>query len=94
MKKTMLIQEVSQKTKLSKEEVAIIVNSILDSITNALTNKESVSFLGFGSFKPIKKREREVYIPGTNQKVKIKEKYSVKFTPSKKLKFLMEDIID
>ena len=90
MKKSMLINEVAEKTGLPKAEVEIIVNTMLDSITDALKAREAVSFIGFGSFVPVKKNAREIYIPGTTKKVKVEEKYGVRFKPSKKLKSIIE----
>ena len=90
MKKSMLINEISDKTGLPKPEVETIVNSMLDSITDALKARESVSFIGFGSFVPVKKNAREIYIPGTTKKVHVEEKYGIKFKPSKKLKSIIE----
>jgi len=91
MKKSMLITEISEKTGLPKSEVEIIVNTMIDSITDALKAREAVSFIGFGSFVPVKKNAREIYIPGTTKKVKVEEKYGVKFKPSKKLKSIIEN---
>jgi nucleoid DNA-binding protein len=91
MKKSMLINEIAEKTGLPKTEVEVILNSMLDSITDALKARESVSFIGFGSFVPVKKNAREIYIPGTTKKVQVQEKYGVRFKPSKKLKAIVEN---
>jgi len=86
MKKSVLINEVAEKTGLPRKETELIINTMLDTITDALKNKEPVSFLGFGSFEPVKKNAREIYIPGTTKKVKVEEKYGVRFKPGKTLK--------
>ncbi len=91
MKKSMLINEVAEKTGLPRGEVEVIVNSMLDSVTEALKAREAVSFIGFGSFIPVKKNAREIYIPGTTKKVKVEEKYGIRFKPSKKLKSIIEE---
>jgi len=90
MKKSMLINEIAQKTGLPKAEIEIVINTMLDSITESLKDREAVSFIGFGSFVPVKKNAREIYIPGTTKKVKVKEKYGIRFKPSKKLKSIVE----
>jgi len=92
MKKSMLITEIAEKTGLPKSEVEVIINSMLDSIVDALKAREAVSFIGFGSFVPVKKNAREIYIPGTTNKVKVDAKYGVRFKPSKKLKSIIESI--
>ncbi|NPA28112.1 MAG: HU family DNA-binding protein [Epsilonproteobacteria bacterium] len=91
MKKSMLVQQIAQKTGLPKSEVEIIINTMLDTITESLKAREAVSFIGFGSFVPVKKNAREIYIPGTTTKVKVEEKYGVRFKPSKKLKAILEN---
>ncbi len=92
MKKSMLIQEIAEKTSLPKSEIEIIINTMLDTVVESLKDREAVSFIGFGSFVPVKKNAREIYIPGTTKKVQVKEKYGVRFKPSKKLKSILENI--
>ncbi len=86
MKKSVLINIVAQKTGISKKETEVIINTMLDTIVDALKNKEPVSFLGFGTFEPVKKNARDIYIPGTTKKVHVEEKYSIRFKPGKTLK--------
>ncbi len=86
MKKSVLINEVAAKTGLSRKDTELVINTMLDTIVDSLKNKEPVSFLGFGSFEPVKKNAREIYIPGTTKKVKVAEKYGVRFKPGKTLK--------
>jgi nucleoid DNA-binding protein len=93
MKKSMLIQELVKNHNLSNKEMELIINDFFDIIIRSLRNKEPVSLIGFGSFVPVKRKEREVYLPGTTTKVKIKSKYGIKFRPSKKLQKLLEQEI-
>ena len=86
MKKSLLIKEVAKKTGLSEKETEAVVNTMLDTITESLKNRERVNFLGFGTFEPVKKNPREIYIPGTTTKVKTEEKFNVRFKPGKNLK--------
>ena len=86
MKKSTLIYEVSKKTGIAKSEVEVVINEFLQTIIQSLKEQEAVSLRGFGSFFPIKKRKRDIYIPGTNKKITVKEKLSIKFRPSKQLK--------
>ncbi|NPA50398.1 MAG: HU family DNA-binding protein [Epsilonproteobacteria bacterium] len=86
MKKSVLIAEVAKKTGLPKKETELVVNTMLDIIVDTLKKKEPVSFLGFGSFEPVKKNPRDIYIPGTTKKVHVEAKYGVRFKPGKTLK--------
>jgi len=92
LKKSVLINEVSKKTGLNRKDTEAVINTMLDTIVDALKNKEAVSFLGFGSFEPVKKNAREIYIPGTTTKVQVAEKYSVRFKPGKTLKKQIQEI--
>ena len=86
MKKVDFISKVAEKSGLSRRDVAGVVDSSLSVITKALIDRDSVSFVGFGSFSATKKEAREITIPGTTRKVKVPAKYSVRFKPGKSLK--------
>jgi DNA-binding protein HU-beta len=92
LKKSVLINEVAKKTGVDKKDAEAVINTMLETIVDTLKNKEAVSFLGFGSFEPVKKNAREIYIPGTTKKVKVPEKYSIRFKPGKTLKKQMLEI--
>jgi DNA-binding protein HU-beta len=86
MRKSEFISKVAEKSALSKRDTEAVIEAALETITEALANRESVSFLGFGSFSSVKKDSREIVIPGTTRKVKVPEKYSVRFKPGKLLR--------
>jgi len=90
MKRADFIAKVAQKSGLSKKDTEAVVDAALTTITEALKARESVSFLGFGSFQAVRKNEREITIPGTTRKVKVPAKYSVRFKPGKLLKEAVE----
>ncbi len=91
MKKSVLITEVAKKTGISREETELVINTLLDSIVDSLKNKEAVSFLGFGTFEPVVKNAREIYIPGTTTKVQVAQKNGVRFKPGKTLKKAIQE---
>jgi len=92
MKKADFIQKVSQKSGLSKKDTEAVIEATLETIIEALKSRDSISFLGFGSFSTVKKNSREITIPGTTKKVKVPAKYSVRFKPGKLLKEAVESI--
>jgi DNA-binding protein HU-beta len=90
MKKTTLIQEIAEKKGLPKKEVEIVVDCLIETIVESIKEEEAVSFIGFGSFVPVKKNPREIFLPGADKKIRVKEKLGIRFKPSKKLKEILE----
>jgi len=62
------------------------VGCILESITAALKKGDSVTLVGFGTFKVAKRAARTGRNPQSGKPLKIKAKKVPKFTPGKKLK--------
>ncbi|MDQ5987927.1 MAG: DNA-binding protein HU-beta [Syntrophus sp. SKADARSKE-3] len=85
MNKGDLVNEVVKvvgKKKVAEE----VVGSVLESITAALKKGDSVTLVGFGTFKVAKRAARTGRNPQTGKPLKIKAKKVPKFTPGKKLK--------
>jgi len=85
MNKGDLVEAVSKvvgKKKLAEDAIGCV----LESITGALKKGESVTLVGFGSFKVVKKAARTGRNPQTGKPLKIKAKKVPKFTAGKKLK--------
>ena len=76
----------ADKSNLSKRDTEAVVEAAIETITAALKARDSVGFLGFGSFSANQKNERDITIPGTDRKVRVPAKYSVRFKPGKLLK--------
>jgi len=87
MNKGDLINEVA-KVLSTKKEAKAAVDCIFDSITKTLKKKksESVTLVGFGTFKVNKRKARKGRNPQTGEVIKIKASKVVKFTPGKALK--------
>ena len=62
------------------------VGCVLETITAALKKGESVTLVGFGTFKVAKRAARTGRNPQTGKPLKIKAKKVPKFTAGKKLK--------
>jgi nucleoid DNA-binding protein len=85
MNKGDLVNEVVKvvgKKKVAEE----VVGCVLESITAALKKGDSVTLVGFGTFKVAKRAARTGRNPQTGKPLKIKAKKVPKFTPGKKLK--------
>jgi len=86
MKKAELLAEVAKKTGLSKSDVDAVIKETIETITEAVSKGDKVSFIGFGSFELTKRAGRKAKIPGTDKIVDVPESKSVKFKVGKQFK--------
>ncbi len=70
----------------STKEAKAAVDCVPSSITQALKDEDSVSLIGFGTFKVQKRKARKGRNPATGEEIQIKAKNVPKFTPGKALK--------
>ncbi|MBN2413240.1 HU family DNA-binding protein [candidate division KSB1 bacterium] len=85
MNKAELIDKVAEVTK-TKKEAKEVVESVLSAITDALKKGDTVSLIGFGTFKVNHKPARMGRNPQTGQTIQIAAKKVPKFVPGKALK--------
>ena len=85
MNKGDLVNEVA-KVISTKKEAQAVVDCIFSTITQALKKKDTVSLVGFGTFKVTKRNARTGRNPQTGESIKIKAKSVPKFVPGKALK--------
>lgn len=85
MNKGDLVKEVA-KVMSTKKDAQAAVDCIFSSITKALKKKDTVSLVGFGTFKVSKRKARKGRNPQTGEAIKIKAKNVPKFAPGKALK--------
>lgn len=50
MTKTEIVSQIAEKTGVSRKEVAIVVESFMETVKESLLNREHISLRGFGSF--------------------------------------------
>ena len=86
MKKAELIQAISDKTGLSKKDTGATIDAALEAIQEALVARDTVSFIGFGTFSTSPRAARTARVPGTNKVVDVPATTAVKFKVGKKLK--------
>lgn len=86
MNKAEFIDAVAAKAGLSKKDAKGAVDAVLDTITEALVKKDSVSFIGFGTFSTSARAAREATVPGTTRKVQLSATTVAKFKVGKALK--------
>jgi len=85
MNKGDLINEVA-KVVSTKKEAQEAVDCVLSSITKALKKGDTVTLIGFGTFKVTQRKARKGRNPQTGEEIDIKASKSPKFTPGKALK--------
>ena len=85
MTKLDLIREVADRLGIPKSDVEKAVNTIFDSIFEALSRGEKVELRGFGVFKVRKRRERIARNPKTGEEIKVTSKLVPYFKPGKEL---------
>jgi integration host factor subunit beta len=89
MTKAELVEEVSRNSDLSKKDSEVIVQTVLDSIVEALKGGEKVELRGFGSFRLRERAARLGRNPKTGEKVQVPAKKVPYFKPGKELKELI-----
>ena len=85
MNKGDLINEVA-KVVSTKKEAQEAVDCVLSSITKALKEGDTVTLIGFGTFKVTQRKARKGRNPQTGEEIDIKASKAPKFTPGKALK--------
>jgi nucleoid DNA-binding protein len=85
MNKGDLINELAKVT-CTKKEAEAALDCVLSSITKALKKNDTVTLVGFGTFKVSKRTARTGRNPQTGEAIKIKAKKVPKFVAGKGLK--------
>jgi len=86
MNKADLITIVSDKAGLTKKDTTVVVDALLETITETLAEGESVSFIGFGSFSTSDRAARDGVNPSTGAKIQIAASRLAKFKAGSKLR--------
>jgi DNA-binding protein HU-beta len=86
MHKTDLINEIANIAGLSKKDSGAALDAALKAITKALKKKDSVTLIGFGTFKILRTAPRQGRNPQTGKPIQIKASNRVKFSVGKALK--------
>jgi integration host factor subunit beta len=81
-----LIEEVLRISELPRKESETIVETIFESIIDALQKGDKIEIRGFGSFRTRQRRGRVGRNPKTGEKVEVPAKKIPFFKPSKELK--------
>ena len=86
MLKKELVDQISDDLDIQKQDVAVAVDIILDSMVEAITDGRRVELRGFGSFSTRSRKARQTKNPRTGVIMDIGERKTIHFTMSKSLK--------
>ncbi len=86
MNRSQLILSISKEMGLSKRQAKLFLDSFFSNIVNFLKEEKRISLRGFGCFRVILRKEREIYNPKTKKIVKVPERKIILFRPYKEIK--------
>ncbi len=86
MNKTEFVNEVYQKTKLTKKDCKLCIDAFIDVIRDALKSGESVTLSNFGKFKVSERKTKSMYSFKTKQTELIDKRKTPIFKASDNLK--------
>lgn len=86
MTKADLVEHISTQTGVSRNHTAIVVDQLLESVCNALSEGKHLEIRGFGTFKVRERRARRARNPRSGTEVLVPAKLVPVFKPSKELK--------
>jgi len=89
MTKAELVEEVAKESELTKKDAEVIVQTVLDSITESLQRGEKIELRGFGSFRIRRRLSRQGRNPKTGTGVSVPAKKVPYFKPGKEIKDLV-----
>jgi DNA-binding protein HU-beta len=85
MNKGDLVNKVAESANLTKAQASTVVNTIFDSISDALKSGDKATLIGFGTFSVSHREARTGRNPQTGKSINIPAKNVVKFKPGKEL---------
>ena len=86
MNKQELISKIANDTGLTKTGAAAAVDSLIDGVVRTLKKGQSITFVGFGTFKTSTRKARTGRNPQTGAAVKIPKRRVARFSAGKGLK--------
>ena len=90
MTKSVLIEKISEKIgSLTKKQTEIVVETVFDSMKEALSKGEKIEIRGFGNFRLKNRRARIARNPKTGEKVEVAGKRVLHFKAGKGLREAM-----
>jgi len=89
MTKADLVEAVVEKTGLTRTDVAVVVDKLLEAIKEALEGGKNIEIRGFGTFKIKQRKARKARNPRTGAEVPVPDRKVPVFKPSNEFKVLI-----
>ena len=85
MKKADLVSKIANDNGITKAQAEKVVDGFVSAVSDALSEGEKVTLVGFGTFSVGERSQREGRNPRTGEKIQIAASKIVKFKPGKGL---------
>ncbi len=85
MNRNELTEATAKMANISKKDAGLAIETAIDVVKQALAAGDSVTLVGFGTFKAVRRAERPGRNPRTGESMKIAARNGVKFTAGKEL---------
>ena len=84
-----LVEKTAVTAVVSKEQARKVIKAYLEEIKLALCKGDAVALREFGTFKPVRRKEKKGHNPATGEVITIPAKDTVTFRISQKLKDML-----
>lgn len=91
MNKSELIDAIAQESGLTKTDAGKALDAFTNVVKGALKAGDTITLVGFGTFKVAERKERQGLNPKTKEAITIPAARVPKFTPGKALKDVLAD---
>lgn len=89
MTKQHIVDTVSEATGLSKVETEAVMNGIMATIIESLSENNRVELRGFGTFVVKHRQPKKARNPGTGEAIYLPERFVPTFKPSKRMRTIV-----
>lgn len=89
MTKADLVEQVAEKTGLTRTDVAAVVDNFLEAVKRSLEKNQGIEIRGFGTFKVKARKARKARNPRTGEEVPVPDRNVPVFKPSNEFKALI-----
>lgn len=86
MTKAELINQIAEKSELTKKDAEKAFSAVVSTITDALVNGDKVQIVGFGTFEVRDRKEKQSKNPQTGESITVPAKKAPAFKAGKALK--------